>query len=92
MNCFEKLGLASSATKAEVKAAWKSKVFSLHPDRGGDVNEFIEYREAYTKALKLATQDNQCDLCHGKGVVKVIGGWNALTLPCSLCGGTGISK
>lgn len=92
MNCFEKLGLTSSATKGEVKAAWKSRVFSLHPDRGGDVNEFIEYRNAYNQALKLAKVDNLCPLCDGKGSVKVLGGWNTLRMPCTLCHGTGVFK
>ncbi len=44
---FAVLGLAPSATLAEVKAAYREKVKEHHPDQGGAVQDFIRLQEAY---------------------------------------------
>ncbi len=41
------LGVAASASLAEVKAAYRAKVLDHHPDRGGDPEVFIALKRAY---------------------------------------------
>ncbi len=47
---FAVLGVPDSATLAEVKRAYREKVKEVHPDHGGDREEFQQVREAYTTA------------------------------------------
>lgn len=47
------LGLDSSATRADVKRAYRRLAFDLHPDRGGTVSAFVALEEAYRTALRL---------------------------------------
>jgi DnaJ-domain-containing protein 1 len=51
---FSVLGLPSGASESEVKAAYREKVKEVHPDHGGDTEEFRRVREAYTAAQKHA--------------------------------------
>ena len=55
-NPFETLGLPSTATVDEVKAKWKSLASQHHPDKGGDAETFNSMRQAYKKALELASK------------------------------------
>lgn len=52
---FAVLGLTESATAEEVKAAYRERVKSVHPDHGGDKDEFKRVREAYATARKRAS-------------------------------------
>ena len=47
MNPYAVLGLSKSATKEEVKAAWRKLVKEHHPDRGGSRERFQEIQAAY---------------------------------------------
>jgi hypothetical protein len=51
---FEELGVSASASLEEVKAAYRRKVKEVHPDQGGDEDEFKRVREAYTTAKRHA--------------------------------------
>lgn len=51
---FRELGLSTSATLDEVKGAYRSRVKEVHPDHGGDEDEFKRVREAYTRAKQHA--------------------------------------
>jgi len=51
---FAELGLRESATLAEVKSAYRDRVKQVHPDHGGDEEEFKRVREAYTLAKQHA--------------------------------------
>ncbi|WP_436929541.1 J domain-containing protein [Halosimplex halobium] len=51
---FEELGVSASASLDEVKAAYRRKVKEVHPDQGGDEDEFKRVREAYTTAKRHA--------------------------------------
>jgi len=51
--CLVALDLASSCTKEEVLAAYRERVKSLHPDRGGDLNEFLRLQQHFEQALNL---------------------------------------
>ncbi len=47
---FAVLGVPRGATLPEVKRAYREKVKEVHPDHGGDREEFQQVREAYTAA------------------------------------------
>ncbi|WP_436925148.1 J domain-containing protein [Halosimplex amylolyticum] len=51
---FAELGVPASASLDEVKAAYRRKVKEVHPDQGGDEDEFKRVREAYTTAKRYA--------------------------------------
>ncbi|WP_195156071.1 J domain-containing protein [Halococcus agarilyticus] len=51
---FGVLGLPAGASVAEVKTAYREKVKQVHPDHGGDHEEFRRVREAYTTAKEHA--------------------------------------
>jgi len=47
---FAELGLRRNASLPEVKSAYRERVKQVHPDHGGDEEEFKRVREAYTMA------------------------------------------
>jgi DnaJ-domain-containing protein 1 len=49
---FAELGVAPGASLDEVKSAYRRKVKEVHPDQGGDEEQFKRVREAYTTAKK----------------------------------------
>jgi hypothetical protein len=51
--CAE-LGVPVSASVSEVKRAYRRKIKEVHPDQGGNEDEFKRVREAYTLAKKHA--------------------------------------
>jgi len=51
---YAELGVQAGAPLAEVKAAYRERVKEVHPDQGGDEDEFKRVREAYTTAKKHA--------------------------------------
>jgi len=51
---FAVLGLPGGAGIEEVERAYREKVKEVHPDHGGDRNEFERVREAYATAKKHA--------------------------------------
>jgi hypothetical protein len=48
------LGLVPPVTIHDVKQAYLEKVKTVHPDHGGDAQEFIRVHEAYKKATEYA--------------------------------------
>jgi len=52
---FATLGLPAGAPIDEVKSAYRRKVKNVHPDQGGDEEEFKRVREAYTTAKQYAS-------------------------------------
>jgi len=55
MQAFAELGLGRGATLDEVKSAYRDRVKRVHPDHGGDEEEFKRVREAYTLAKQHAS-------------------------------------
>jgi hypothetical protein len=51
---FDELGLGAGADVPAVKRAYRDRVKEVHPDQGGDEDEFQRVREAYTTAKKHA--------------------------------------
>lgn len=47
MNLYRLLGVAKDATAEQVKKAYRSKAKKLHPDRGGDEEQFHRVHVAY---------------------------------------------
>jgi len=54
IQAFGELGLPRSASLDEVKTAYRERVKEVHPDHGGDEDEFKRVREAYTTAKRHA--------------------------------------
>lgn len=89
MNSFEKLGLPSNATKAQVKAAWRQLASQHHPDRGGDGDLFDDLHRAYEEAYGLAPN---CANCLDEGSVTIWHGFNTISQICPVCRGQGVKK
>lgn len=53
-DAFAELGLSRNATLPEVKSAYRERVKQVHPDHGGDKDEFKRVQEAYTLAKQHA--------------------------------------
>jgi len=51
---FAELGVPVTASIEEVKRAYRRKIKEVHPDQGGDEDEFKRVREAYTMAKQHA--------------------------------------
>jgi hypothetical protein len=49
------LGLLPPYELADVREAYRTKVFAAHPDRGGDPADFIRLTQAYDQAVEYAT-------------------------------------
>ncbi|KAJ3304530.1 hypothetical protein HDV03_002739 [Kappamyces sp. JEL0829] len=47
MNPYECLGLHRNASAAQIKQAYKKRVFECHPDRGGNQDEFLRVSQAW---------------------------------------------
>ncbi|MBV0923269.1 J domain-containing protein [Halomicroarcula limicola] len=55
VQAYAELGLRQGATVDEVKSAYRDRVKEVHPDHGGDEDEFKRVREAYTMAKQHAS-------------------------------------
>ena len=57
--CLVALGLQMPCTEEEVLAAYREKVKSMHPDRGGDVDRFLRLQKHFEQAMYLARKKTQ---------------------------------
>lgn len=69
---YELLGLKNDATPEEIKKAYRKTALKLHPDRGGDAEEFKKMKAAYD-VLKDPKKKEMYDK-YGEGAVNVLNG------------------
>ena len=59
---FEQLGLPTesrtTATEQDIKKAFREKVKTAHPDKGGDPEEFAELNEAKERLIDIVKEDD----------------------------------
>jgi hypothetical protein len=55
--CIQALGLRLPCTTDDVLAAYRQKVKVLHPDRGGNRQEFLRLQRHFEQALGLLTKE-----------------------------------
>ncbi len=51
--CLEALGLQLPCTEEEVLAAYRSRVKAMHPDRGGEIDAFLQLQKHFDQAIYL---------------------------------------
>lgn len=52
------LGVTSAASQAEIKRAYRRLVNIMHPDKGGDPEQFVELTKAYNVLMDPKARDN----------------------------------
>jgi hypothetical protein len=52
--CLRALELKLPCTEGQVLAAYRRRVKSLHPDRGGDLQQFLRLQKYFEQAMYLA--------------------------------------
>jgi hypothetical protein len=52
--CLRELGLDHACTEEQVLAAYRERVKALHPDRGGDLRQFLRLQRHFEQAMHLA--------------------------------------
>jgi hypothetical protein len=55
--CIQALGLVLPCTSDDVLAAYRQKVKVLHPDRGGNRQEFLRLQRHFEQAMGLVTKE-----------------------------------
>jgi hypothetical protein len=53
-SCWDILGLQPGADQSAIKAAWRKRMKTAHPDQGGTREEFEQVQRAYEQAMGLA--------------------------------------
>ncbi|MEM7348617.1 MAG: J domain-containing protein [Chloroflexota bacterium] len=61
-SCLRQLNLTFPATPAAVKSAYRQLVKQVHPDHGGDQDEFLALQTAYEQALQLCRYDEDDEM------------------------------
>jgi DnaJ-class molecular chaperone len=60
MSAYAMLGVEKSASNAELKRAYREMAIKVHPDKGGDADQFQELQRAYESIVeerKVPTPD-----------------------------------
>lgn len=90
---LEILSLPPNATVEDVKLAYKKLSHIMHPDKGGDIEEFKHLQKVYQRALDEAREHKIelliCKRCDGSGRVQVTRGASTMSKMCPACQGSG---
>lgn len=57
--CLKALGLELPCTEEDVMMAYRELAKERHPDRGGDLDEFLRLQKHFEQALKLVRNESQ---------------------------------
>ncbi len=52
--CLRALGLELPVTEEEVLSAYRERAKTMHPDRGGDLQQFLRLQKHFEQAMDLA--------------------------------------
>lgn len=85
-NYYDILGIPHNASKGLIKRMFKTEVaHEVHPDHGGDKNDFLLARKAYNilsddrlrllydQALRYGIPSHKCEVCNGTGMILGLG-------------------
>ena len=97
---YQTLGVPPGTAVEVIHARYRELAFRLHPDRGGNAEEFkavalawgtlknAELRKVYDTKLRL--ERTACSVCGGRGLVGVQKGFTQrVDVECRECGGLG---
>ncbi len=59
--CLKALGLELPCTEEAVMTAYRDLAKERHPDRGGDLDEFLQLQRHFEQALKLVRKESQLE-------------------------------
>lgn len=59
MNCREVLGVTEGASREDIRRAFRRKVLSVHPDKGGDIEDFHKLHRAYEMLMSQEETDSE---------------------------------
>lgn len=93
------LDVAEPFTSEDVKLAYRAKVQTAHPDKGGSPEAFALVDRAKHVLLRWLEQGagqktatgagRECTRCQGRGYVESHRGFRALKMQCPQCRGSG---
>ena len=85
------LGVKSTDTAVEIRAAYHKRLLELHPDTGGDGADPAQIQRLKEACdLMLASlSDEPCPECKGKGKILAQRGWATTLVECPECKGRG---
>jgi DnaJ-class molecular chaperone len=88
-NPFAVLGLTIKATSEEVEKAFRDRVRTAHPDRGGSSEEFNLLMRAKLQALEECAINEslriKCATCNDTGKITRVHGAHSLKMTCPDC-------
>lgn len=83
MKPHEILGVSETATREEIRKAYKRLSMQYHPDReSGDEDRFVQITKAYAILSKA-----KCALCNGTGRIREHRGFFTTEKYCPRCWG-----
>ena len=83
---YNEFGVTLDARPEDVKRQYHANAARMHPDAGGDPEEFDRMRGLYARILEAS---KTCRACNGTGRVKKQAGFSQLSVPCEACNGKG---
>lgn len=83
---YNEFGVTVDAKPEDVKRQYRANAAHLHPDAGGDPEEFARMRGLYARILEAS---KTCRACNGTGRVMRQAGFAQLSVICENCNGRG---
>lgn len=81
---FQELGLDRDSSPETIRLRWRQLAAEHHPDKGGQLENFLLYQRLYREALETSLAD-PCPACLGKGLRGVTRGFASVWLECDVC-------